>query len=55
MNVNWSLIAEGMHYVQKKTNKGKLELTSQLWIVFTFQQGLHRLDSMLAINFYVTL
>ena len=34
-------IAVGMHYVQKKKlNKGKLELTSELWIFFTFQQGL---------------
>ena len=41
MNVNWMFIAVGMHYVQKKKlNKGKLELTSELWIFFTFQQGL---------------
>ena len=40
MNVNWLFIAVGMHYVQKKINKGKLELTSELWIFFTFQQGL---------------
>ena len=40
MNVNWSFIAEGMHYVKKKINQGKLELTSELWIFFTFQQGL---------------
>ena len=34
-------IAVGMHYVQKKKlNKGKLELSSELWIFFTFQQGL---------------
>ena len=39
MNVNWPFIAEGMHYVQKNINKGKLELTSELWILFTFQQG----------------
>ena len=39
MNVNWPFIAEGMHYVQKDINKGKLELTSELWILFTFQQG----------------
>ena len=25
---------------KKKLNKGKLELTSELWIFFTFQQGL---------------
>ena len=24
----------------KKMNKGKLELTSEMWIFFTFQQGL---------------
>ena len=24
----------------KKLDKGKLELTSELWIFFTFQQGL---------------
>ena len=40
MNVNWLFIAVGMHYVQKKHNKEKLELTSELWIFFTFQQGL---------------
>ena len=28
-----------MHY-EKKMNKGKLELTSEMWIFFTFQQGL---------------
>ena len=40
MNVNWLFIAVGMHYVKKKINKGKLELTSELWIFLTFQQGL---------------
>ena len=41
MNVNWSFIAEGMLYVKKKKiNNGKLELSSELWIFFTFQQGL---------------
>ena len=41
MNVNWLFMAVGMHYVQKiKLHKGKLELTSELWMFFTFQQGL---------------
>ena len=40
MNVTWLLIAVGMHYVKKKINKGKLELNSEMWIFFTFQQGL---------------
>ena len=39
MNVNWSFLAEGMHYV-KRINNGELELSSELWIFFTFQQGL---------------
>ena len=30
-----------MHYIQKiKLKKEKLELTPELWIFFTFQQGL---------------
>ena len=40
MNVNWLFIAAGMHFIQKSNNKGKLELTSEMWIFFTFQQGL---------------
>ena len=43
MYVNWLFIIVGMHYVQKKKkklNKGKLELTFELWIFFTSQQGL---------------
>ena len=44
MNVNWLFIAVGMHCSKKrkkkKINKGKLELTSELRIFFTFQQGL---------------
>ena len=41
MYVNWLFITVGMHYVQKKKlNKGKLELTFELWIFFTSQQGL---------------
>ena len=41
MNVNWLFIAVGMHCSKKKKiNKGKLELTSELWIFFTFQEGL---------------
>ena len=39
-NINWLFIAVGMHYVQKEMNKGKLELTSEMWMFFTFQQGL---------------
>ena len=38
--VNWLFIAVGMHNVKKKINKGKLEFTSEMWIFFTFQQGL---------------
>ena len=41
MNFNWLFIALGMHYIQKiKLKKEKLELTPELWIFFTFQQGL---------------
>ena len=42
MYVNWLFITVGMHYVQKKKkfNKGELELTFELWIFFTSQQGL---------------
>ena len=41
MYVNWLFITVGMHYVQKKKlNKGKLELTFELWIFFTSQQSL---------------
>ena len=35
MNLNWLFIAVGMNYVQKKLNKGKLELTSELWTYFS--------------------
>ena len=35
MNLNWWFIAVGMHYVQKILNKGKLELTSELWTYFS--------------------
>ena len=43
MNVNWLFIAVGLYYIQKKKkkmNKGKLELTSEMWTFFTFYQGL---------------
>ena len=36
MNANWLFIAARMHYVKKRLNKGKLELTSELWIFFYF-------------------
>ena len=42
MNVNWLFIAVGMHYVEKKLNKEKLELT-------------YFLDNMLAVHFYFSL
>ena len=40
MNVNWWFMTVGMHYVKKKLNKRKLELTFELWIFLTCQQGL---------------
>ena len=40
MYVNWLFITIGMPYVKKKHNKEKLELTFELWIFFTSQQGL---------------
>ena len=41
MNVNQLCIAVEVNYLQKqKINKGKLELNSEMWIFFTFQQGL---------------
>ena len=40
MNDNWFFLAVEMHYVKKILNEEKLELNSELWIFFTFQQGL---------------
>ena len=40
MNVYWWFMTVGMHYVQKKLNKGKLELTFELWTFLTSQPDL---------------
>ena len=52
MDVNWFFL--GMHYVQKKLIRKIENLTLNIGYFLLFSNVYHLLDSMLAVNIYIT-